>query len=81
MNGKTKSKTPVTEFCEERCVPKKIETLFSVFCRVTLAEKFMMNKDGDTIRIMLDKLTQGQIEGLWVKFVIELKGVIKSTGE
>jgi hypothetical protein len=61
------------QFCEERLITKHIEDAFIVYCRSVYADKFRIRKLGDTARLLVDKMTRGQVEELWQEFVIEMK--------
>jgi hypothetical protein len=63
----------IQQFCEDRMITKRIEDAFIVYCRSVYADKFRIWKQGDTARLLVDKMTRGQVEELWQEFVIEMK--------
>lgn len=65
--------TPISQFCHDRGISKNIKDAFETYCRSTYATRFAMNDKGDTIKLIVSKMTMGQVEDAWQDFVRELK--------
>ena len=67
------TKSPVSEFCEEKGIPPNIKEAFSAYLRRVYADRFALRGDTDTIRIMVNRLTHEQLEQAWLEFIQDLK--------
>ena len=59
-------------FCKARLLPKHLEDMFTMYLRSIYAKKFDINQRGDTIKFILSKITDEEVEKIWLDFVIEL---------
>lgn len=66
-------KSPVREFCEERGISESVRNAFSAYLRSTYSLKFAMESEGETVRLIVAKMTQEQLEEAWRYFVMEFK--------
>lgn len=75
----SKFQSPISEFCEERGIPVNIKIAFSAYVRSVYADKFLLRGDTDTVRIMVGRLTQEQVQDAWLEFTKELARHLKQT--
>ena len=66
-------KSTISEFCEGRGIPENIRDAFSAYMRSVYADRYMLRHDTDTVRIMINRLTEEQLEQAWLEFVQDLK--------
>lgn len=65
-------KSPLSEFCEELGIPENIKNAFGAYLRTEYANKFLLAKDGETIHLMIGRLTHDQLVDAWKMFVREM---------
>lgn len=70
------SRSPISQFCEKKGVPITIRDAFAAYARAVYAERFMLRHDTDTVRLLVNKLTDEQLEKVWVDFVTDLSKVL-----
>lgn len=70
-------KSPITEFCDKRGVPESMRRAFSAYTTFVLGQKYNMSSDRDTIKIMMGRLTNEQVEQIWIDFVNDFKQTLK----
>lgn len=68
--------TPVTKFCEERRMGKNLTDAFSAYCRSSLAARFELSREGDTITSLVLRMTEDDVEKLWKRFILDLKDTL-----
>lgn len=61
------------EFCEERGLTLELRDAFVAYCRSKWASKFMVWKHGETSKLLAEKMTQRQIDEMWLAFIADLK--------
>jgi len=66
----------IQSFCEERKITKRIENAFVTYCRSTYSQRFTMNENGETVKLVVDRMTDKQVLEAWLEFVNELKSVV-----
>ena len=66
----------ISKFCEQRGIPPKIEELFTTYCRASFANRFSM-RNGDTVNMLVSKMTEDEVLDEWVEFVRDLKAIIQ----
>lgn len=71
-------KSPISKFCEEKGVPNNIRDAFAAYSRSVYADRFLLRGDTDTVRLMINNLTQEQMESLWLEFISDLKRTLSS---
>lgn len=64
--------TPISDFCEKRGIGRAMEEAFTAYCRFNYASQYELNKDGDTIKAVMQKMNQSQLEQAWKDFTKEL---------
>lgn len=70
--------SPIHEFCEKKMLPKNIADAFSAYARSVYADRMLLRGDTDTVRLLVNRLTESQMEQLWLEFVAELKRILPS---
>jgi hypothetical protein len=65
--------SPLSEFCEKKDVPENIKEAFAAYLRSTYSLRYLLRSDTDTVRIMVNRLTQEQMERAWQEFVSDLR--------
>jgi hypothetical protein len=65
--------TSIAQFCQERGIAKSIRDAFETYCRSTYAARFSMSDKGDTVKLIVSKMTMKQVEDAWQDFVREFK--------
>ena len=65
-------KSPLSEFCEKKGINNKIKNSFGAYIRSTYADKFKMNFEGETVHLILNRLSQEDLEAAWQDFVKDL---------
>jgi hypothetical protein len=65
-------KSPLTEFCDELGIPENLKNAFSAYLRTEYAKRFFLAQDGDTIHLMIGRLTHEQLQDAWQMFVKEM---------
>lgn len=73
------AKSPLTEFCEKRHVPKQIQNAFGAYVRTYYAERFRMNSEGETVHLILGRMSQEDLEDAWQDFVKAIVRYLPST--
>lgn len=66
------------KFCADRKIPASMEDAFLVYCRSEYAQEYLLKKDGDTIKLVLEKMTQEQVLDAWNKFLSAAKSFMDS---
>lgn len=70
-------KSPITLFCEGRKIPENMMRAFSAYTNYVLADKYGMRSDQDTVKIMMGRLTNEQVEQIWIEFVNDFKQTLR----
>jgi hypothetical protein len=65
--------SPLSEFCEKKDVPENIKEAFAAYLRSTYSLRYLLRSDTDKVRIMVNRLTQEQMERAWQEFVSDLR--------
>lgn len=71
-------KSPISEFCDSRGIPDTIKQAFSTYLKVEYARKFFLSESGETIHLVMGRLTQEQLEDAWQLFLKELVRYLKT---
>lgn len=64
--------SPFTEFCENLKIPENIRNAFKAYLQTEYADRFLLAKDGETVHLMIGRLTQEQLNEAWQMFVKEM---------
>ena len=67
------SKSPITIFCESKGITGQIKSAFAAYIRAYYATKFRMNEAGETVHVILNRMSQDDLETAWLDFVKDLK--------
>lgn len=70
--------SPVSEFCLSRGIDGYIKSAFSAYVKSVCADRYLLHSDADTLVLLIGKLTQAQVDDLWVEFVNDLKKYLTS---
>lgn len=57
------------KFCEARGVSKGMTDAFIAYCRFAFGRQYELMKDGDTVKLILSKMSEEQVEQAWKEFV------------
>lgn len=76
-----KMKSQLTIFCEQRGISGRTKDAFGMWIRATYAEKFRISKDGETAHLILNKLSEDDMEAAWKDFVKELAKYLTENSE
>lgn len=68
----------LTKFCAERTMSQAMEDAFLVYCKSTYATEYLLRKEGDTIKLRIEKMTRAEVEDAWRKFLNELMKMLPS---
>ena len=63
-------------FCIEKNLSQEMEDAFIMYVKSPYALRFVVNKQGDTIKGVVDKLTRSQVLDAWNSFIGELKTLL-----
>jgi hypothetical protein len=74
-------KTPLREFCEERMMSDSIQKSFGAYILAEMGKKFNLDGSGETVHLMLSRVTQEQLADYWQTFVNELKNYLLPTSD
>lgn len=64
--------SPITQFCKRKGIPSKIQSAFGAYIRHHYASKFNMKESGETIHIVLNRMSQDDLEDAWMDFVKDM---------
>lgn len=67
--------TSIQKFCENRKIPRPLESAFTAYCKTSYAVKFDL-REGDTVSKIVSTLTDGQVLDAWNCFILDLKDVL-----
>lgn len=65
-------KSPITIFCDNLGITGQIKSAFSAYIRAMYAEKFHMNESGETIHVVMNRMSQEDLADAWQDFVRDL---------
>jgi len=71
-------KSPLSEFAEELGIPENLKSAFGAYLKTEYANRFLLAKDGETIHLMLGRLTHDQLVDAWQMFVREMARYLTS---
>lgn len=66
------TKSPLSEFCDARGMSERIKLAFGMYIRTVYAQKFRMNPNGETVHLIMGKLSQEDLAEAWQDFVKDL---------
>lgn len=72
-------KLPLHEFCEERLIPDSIRIAFGAYVSAEMGKRFMMSKEGETVKLMMSRITLEHLKEYWDRFVIDLKDYLSAS--
>jgi hypothetical protein len=65
-------KSILTEFCEKRGISDPIKASFGTYLRTIYAKNFSLSGEGETIHLMINKMSEEDLEKAWIEFIKEL---------
>jgi hypothetical protein len=68
----------ITEFCEKRGVPRNLRDAFGAYARSLTADRYQLRNDTDTVRLLINNMTEEQMSKLWWEFVSDLRKTLPS---
>lgn len=69
-------KSALSEFCENKNVPVNLRNAFKAYAKTVYADRYLLRGDTDTLTIMINRLTEEQIEAVWKEFLSEMSKVL-----
>ena len=71
-------KSPLSEFCDNRGMSERIKLAFGMYIRTVYAQKYRINPNGETVHIVMGKLSQEDLSDAWQDFVKDLAAHLNS---
>lgn len=65
-------KSTLTDFCDKRGISINIKNSFAAYLRSIYAQKYFVIGDGETVHLMIGKMTEEELEKAWQEYVREL---------
>ena len=65
-------KSPLSIFCDDRGMSERIKLAFGMYIRTTYAQKYRIKETGETIHLIMGKLSQEDLAAAWQDFVKDL---------
>lgn len=65
-------KSPISEFCDARGITGQVKSAFGAYIRASYAEKFHMNESGETVHVVMNRMSQEDLADAWLDFVKDL---------
>lgn len=65
-------KSPISEFCDSRLISDSLKHSFSAYIRSEYSRRFKMSLDGETVQLLLGRMSQEDLEDAWKDFTNEL---------
>lgn len=65
-------KSPISEFCDARGISGQIKSAFGAYIRAQYADKFRMSESGETVHLILNRMSQDDLDAAWQDFVKDL---------
>ena len=65
-------KSPISEFCDVRLISDSLKNSFSAYIRSEYSRRFKMSMDGETVQLLLGRMSQEDLEDAWKDFTNEL---------
>jgi hypothetical protein len=70
--------SPLSEFCTARGITGQIKSAFGAYIRAQYSKKFALSESGETVHLILNKMSQEDLEAAWQDFVKDLAKYINS---
>jgi aspartate/tyrosine/aromatic aminotransferase len=64
--------SPFSDFCSELKLNDNIKGAFNAYIRTEYANRFLIAKEGETIHLVISRLTDEQLRDAWQQFVKEM---------
>lgn len=64
--------SPITEFCNKKGISGRIKSAFGAYIRSTYAQKFAMSEAGETVHLIVNKMSQDDLEAAWMDFTRDM---------
>lgn len=65
-------KSPISDFCDNRGITGQIKSAFSAYIRAVYADKYNMKESGETVHVILNRMSQEDLADAWQDFVKDL---------
>ncbi len=65
-------KSNLSEFCEQHGIPESIKAAFGTYLRTIYAKKFLLSDNGETVHLLIGRMTTEELETAWQEYVREL---------
>lgn len=65
-------KSPLSEFCDARGISGQIKSAFGAYIRSYYADKFRMSESGETVHVIINRMSQDDLDAAWQDFVKDL---------
>lgn len=69
-------KSPISEFCDARGITGQVKSAFGAYIRAVYADKFKMNESGETVHVILNRMSQEDLSDAWMDFVRDLSNYL-----
>lgn len=74
-------KSTISEFCDSRGITGQIKSAFSAYIRAVYADKFGMKESGETVHVILNRMSQADLSDAWQDFVKDLAKYLAQSPE
>ena len=65
--------SPISRFCEKRKIDGRMKDAFSAWIPSTYADKFRLSSSGETVHLILGRMSDDDLEDAWKDFTKDLK--------
>jgi hypothetical protein len=64
--------SPLTSFCKKRGISGQIKSAFGAYIRAQYADKLQIRESGETVHVLLNRMSEDDLEAAWTDFVKDL---------
>lgn len=65
----------ISDFCEKKGITSNMQEAFIAYVRSDYAHKYYVS-NGETLRLVVSKLTMEEVEEAWLSFVTDFKNYL-----
>jgi hypothetical protein len=65
-------RSPLSEFCDARGISGQIKSAFGAYIRSVYSQKFLMSESGETVHLIVNRMSQEDLDDAWQDFVKDL---------
>jgi hypothetical protein len=69
-------RSALTDFCNKRGVPGNMRDAFGAYARSLCAHRYELRSDTDTVRLLINNMTEQEMAQLWAEFVSDLRKIL-----